>query len=125
MGRRGRGSRAAGFGRDRYAGVLDSADRGPLVSIVAPMFDEEGNVEPFVREVERVMGEQQLSYELLLVDDGSGDRTWQRIREQAERNPQVRGLSLSRNFGHQNALFAGLAHARGEAIVSMDGDLQH
>lgn len=105
--------------------MLDSADRGPLVSVVAPMFDEEGNVEPFVQEVERVMGEQQLSYELLLVDDGSGDRTWQRIREQAERNPQVRGLSLSRNFGHQNALFAGLSHARGQAIVSMDGDLQH
>ena len=105
--------------------MFDSADKGPLVSVVAPMFDEEGNVEPFVKEVERVLGAEQLSYELLLVDDGSGDRTWQRICEQAQRNPHVRGLSLSRNFGHQNALFAGLSHARGQAVVSMDGDLQH
>src|ERR1700741_2334925 len=89
------------------------------------MFDEEGNVEPFVREIERVMEAQQLSYELLLVDDGSGAHPWARICEQAQRNPRVRGLSLSPNFGHQNALFAGLAHARGQAIVSMDGDLQH
>jgi glycosyltransferase involved in cell wall biosynthesis len=89
------------------------------------MFNEEGNVEPFVAAVEAVMREHRLSYELVLVDDGSRDATWQRICEASRQRPEVRGLCLSRNFGHQNALFAGLHHTRGQAIVSMDGDLQH
>lgn len=95
------------------------------MSVVAPMFDEADNVEPFVAAVDTVLRAQGLPYEILLVDDGSRDDTWQRIRQASERNPRVRGLSLSRNFGQQNALFAGLHHARGDAIVTMDGDLQH
>lgn len=89
------------------------------------MFNEEGNVEPFAAAVEAVLRELRISYELVLVDDGSRDGTWQRICEVARNSPHVRGLCLSRNFGHQNALFAGLHHARGQAIISMDGDLQH
>jgi len=89
------------------------------------MFNEEGNVAPFVAAVVRVMREQGVAHEIVLVDDGSHDATWQRICEQAQLEPHVRGLSLSRNFGHQNALFAGMSHARGQAIITMDGDLQH
>lgn len=97
----------------------------PLVSVVAPMYNEEGNVERFVGAIDEALGGQGVRYELVLVDDGSRDATWARIGEQARQNPNVRGLSLSRNFGHQNALFAGLHHVRGQAVVSMDGDLQH
>ena len=61
----------------------------------------------------------------MIVDDGSTDATWKRIRELTEADARVRGVRLSRNFGHQNALLAGLAAARGEAIISMDADLQH
>ena len=86
--------------------------RQGAVSVVAPMFDEEGNVEPFVKEVERVLGEQQLSYELLLVDDGSQDRTWQRICDQAQRNPHVRGLSPAQLRPPERALRRPLARAR-------------
>jgi glycosyltransferase involved in cell wall biosynthesis len=89
------------------------------------MFNEEENVVPFVAAVEATLRDRRLSYEIVLVDDGSSDATWQRICEAAEASAHVRGLCLSRNFGHQNALFAGLSHTRGQAIVSMDGDLQH
>lgn len=97
----------------------------PVISVVAPMFNEAGNVGPFVAAVDGVLREQGLGYEILLVDDGSRDETWARIGEESRRNPRVRGVSLSRNFGQQNAIFAGMHHARGEAIISMDGDLQH
>ena len=89
------------------------------------MYNEAGNVEPFVLAVDSVLRAQGTPYEIILVDDGSQDETWARIRAQAERNPHVRGLSLSRNFGQQSALFAGMHHSRGAAIVTMDGDLQH
>jgi dolichol-phosphate mannosyltransferase len=61
----------------------------------------------------------------VLVDDGSRDGTWDAIASATRRNPHVQGIRLSRNFGHQGALFAGLNHARGAAVISMDGDLQH
>ncbi len=89
------------------------------------MYNEESNIDPFVDRVSAVLEEAGLNYEILLVDDGSRDGTWAAIGRAAARNPSVRGVSLSRNFGHQGALFAGLNHARGAAIVSMDGDLQH
>jgi dolichol-phosphate mannosyltransferase len=101
------------------------ASEEPVVSVVAPMYNEAGNVERFVVAVDAVLGQQGLSYEIVLVDDGSRDDTWQRICDESVRNPRVRGLSLSRNFGQQNALFAGMHHARGQAVISMDGDLQH
>jgi dolichol-phosphate mannosyltransferase len=104
---------------------MQRAPDEPLISIVAPVYNEEGNVERFVAEVRSVMLGLSLPYELLLVDDGSADETWSLIRRSASDHPEVRGLSLSRNFGHQSALFAGLHHARGCAIITLDGDLQH
>lgn len=100
--------------------------QAPLqLSVVAPMYNEESNVVPFVAAVSGVLAAAGIHYEIVLVDDGSRDRTWATIQQSAELDPRVRGLSLSRNFGHQGALFAGLFHARGEAVVTMDGDLQH
>jgi len=98
--------------------------RRPTVSVVVPMYNEEGNILPFVEELLAALGDS-VRWEAILVNDGSSDGTWQQILQVARRDPRVRGLCLARNFGHQNALFAGLHHARGRAIVTMDGDLQH
>jgi dolichol-phosphate mannosyltransferase len=97
----------------------------PELSIVAPMYNEEGNIAAFVSAVETVALGMGVPFEIVLVDDGSSDRTWLQIVEQSKLHPALRGARLARNFGHQGALMAGLSEARGRAIVSMDGDLQH
>lgn len=97
----------------------------PLLSVVAPAFDEQETLEAFHRAVVSALGAAGIRFELVLVDDGSRDRTWSVIRELNARDDRVRGVALSRNFGHQHALFAGLAHAGGDAVVMLDADLQH
>jgi dolichol-phosphate mannosyltransferase len=97
----------------------------PSLSIVVPAFNEAPNIDPLHAELEPVLESLGLPWELLIVDDGSRDDTWSRVRALHERDPRVRGVRLSRNFGHQYALLAGLARARGAAVVSMDADLQH
>lgn len=97
----------------------------PELSVVAPLYDERENVEPLVAALSASLGEAGIEYEIVLVDDGSKDGTWRTIAEIAARDPRVRGVALCRNFGHQGALLAGLNHARGRAVVTMDGDLQH
>lgn len=101
------------------------ASLSPTVSVVVPMFNEAENISHFVDRVTQVMAATRYSYELILVDDGSSDGTWHAIEQAAAREPHVVGLQLARNFGHQAALLAGLDSARGRAIISMDGDLQH
>jgi dolichol-phosphate mannosyltransferase len=95
------------------------------LSVVAPMYNEEGNIAAFVVAVERVVAAIGVPFEIILVDDGSSDGTWAQIVAQSKLHPALRGARLARNFGHQGALMAGLSEARGQAIVSMDGDLQH
>ncbi|MEI9950204.1 MAG: glycosyltransferase family 2 protein [Pseudomonadota bacterium] len=97
----------------------------PELSVVAPMYNEEGNIAAFVVAVERVVASIGVPFEIILVDDGSSDGTWAQIVAQSKLHPALRGARLARNFGHQGALMAGLSEARGQAIVSMDGDLQH
>jgi dolichol-phosphate mannosyltransferase len=97
----------------------------PLISIVAPVFNEENNVEPLVSRVVAAMRPLGCPFEIILVDDGSTDASWARIVAMAEQVDEVIGCRLSRSFGHQGALLAGLHRASGQAVVSMDGDLQH
>jgi glycosyltransferase involved in cell wall biosynthesis len=93
-----------------------------LLSVVAPMYEEEQTVAPFVERVAAVLGE--LNYELILVNDGSQDRTRDAMAAAAAADPRIKVISLARNFGHQPALTAGLEHATGDVIVMLDGDLQ-
>jgi glycosyltransferase involved in cell wall biosynthesis len=93
-----------------------------LLSVVAPMYEEQDTVDPFTERVAAALGD--LNYELILVDDGSKDGTRDAMAAAAARDPRVKVVSLARNFGHQPALTAGLEHARGDAIVMLDGDLQ-
>jgi dolichol-phosphate mannosyltransferase len=90
---------------------------------VVPAFNEEGNLVPLHAELCSCLTN--FSWELVLVDDGSRDGTWRIIEELTRRDPRVRGISLSRNFGHQYALLAGLKDSKGDAVVSLDADLQH
>jgi len=93
-----------------------------LLSVVAPVYDEEALIEEFYARVCRALDG--LRFELVLVDDGSTDNSAQILDRLADTDPRVRVVYLSRNFGHQTALTAGLDHARGNAVVMLDADLQ-
>jgi dolichol-phosphate mannosyltransferase len=92
--------------------------------VVAPLYNEHENVEALYRRASAALDAIGLGYELLLVDDGSRDATPEMIEDLRRRDPRVVVLRLSRNFGHQAAVSAGLDHARGDAVVVIDGDLQ-
>ncbi len=94
----------------------------PLLSVIIPVFDEEKNIIPLYNEINKYLlpGD-----ELIYVDDGSLDNTFLEIQQLSFENNNIKCISLSRNFGHQNALMAGLQHAKGDYIITMDGDLQH
>ncbi len=93
-----------------------------MLSLIVPVFNEEENIIPFYTELRSLLS---LPYELIWVDDGSTDQTLSIIKKLSADDPLVRCISFSRNFGHQNAIVAGLKHATGNIIVIMDGDLQH
>ena len=95
------------------------------LSIVVPVFNEQENIHEFYRRVTEVMAPLSYDYELLFIDDGSRDQSAAMIRELADKDPHVEGYLFSRNYGHQLALTCGLEHAKGDAVISMDGDLQH
>jgi dolichol-phosphate mannosyltransferase len=96
----------------------------PDLSIVVPLFNEEENVGELYRRLVAALDALWLSFELLFVNDGSNDTTAMLLDELRRRDPRVVPLHLSRNFGHQPAISAGVAHARGQAVLIMDGDLQ-
>jgi glycosyltransferase involved in cell wall biosynthesis len=97
-----------------------------LLSVVTPAFNEAAVIKIFYEKLREVLEEiEDYSWEVIFVDDGSTDDTVSIFRELRRKDPRVKWLSLSRNFGHQAALTAGLAHARGEAVITMDCDLQH
>lgn len=95
------------------------------LSVVIPCYNEAENVTELHRQLSETLEDLRLTAELVFVDDGSGDATLDRLRALAGEDKRVQVLSLSRNFGHQAALSAGLDHARGQAVVVMDADLQH
>ncbi|NDJ75704.1 MAG: glycosyltransferase family 2 protein [Chloroflexi bacterium] len=96
----------------------------PALSIVAPVYNEEGNIEELHRRVSAVMDRSGETWELIMVNDGSVDRSPEKMRAIAEEDARVRVLNFARNFGHQNAVTAGMDYARGEAVVLIDADLQ-
>jgi glycosyltransferase involved in cell wall biosynthesis len=97
----------------------------PLVSVVVPVLDEAECVAELVRRVREAVEATGCRWEIVFVDDGSRDDTAQRVLALREGDPQVKLVRLTRSFGHQAALAAGLLLATGEVVVTMDGDLQH
>jgi len=97
-----------------------------LISIVVPAYNEEGNLELFYQEIKKVFSNlENYDYEIIFVNDGSKDKTILKIREIVKRDGRVKALDFSRNFGKEVATSAGVHYAKGEAIITMDADLQH
>lgn len=97
----------------------------PMLSVILPAYQEEAMIPLAARAISEVLDGAGLCYELLFVDDGSRDGTWAEICRAAQQSDRVRGLRLSRNFGKEAAMFAGLEHAAGQCCAILDCDLQH
>ena len=111
---------------DLHAQLVKRGMVAPLLSVVAPVKNEERGILPFVDRVGTILDgiASDDGWEILFVDDGSTDATLAAIVAANQRDPRVRALSLSRNFGKETALSAGLDHARGNAVIPMDVDMQ-
>lgn len=96
-----------------------------MVSVVIPAYNEEGMIAKTAATISAILTDAAIDYELIFVNDGSRDSTWDRIRKAAGENPAVRGVCFSRNFGKEAAMFAGMYYAKGACCVVIDCDLQH
>jgi len=104
---------------------MDEKDKNLQISIVVPFYNEEDNIEELYNQLTRVLRGLGLSYELIFIDDGSTDRSPNILQKVFEADETVKVIRLRKNFGQTAALQAGFDHAKGEIIISMDGDLQH
>jgi len=96
-----------------------------MLSVVIPAYNEAGAIFQAVQRIGGVLRDADIPYELIFVDDGSGDGSWAEIARAAEQDPAVRGIGFSRNFGKEAAIFAGLEATAGDCCAVMDCDLQH
>lgn len=96
-----------------------------LISLVIPVYNEGPHIETSMRTVQKILLENDIRYQIVLVDDGSRDDTWLALSRLAEELPGIKSIKLSRNFGKEAALCAGLENADGDACIVMDCDLQH
>jgi glycosyltransferase involved in cell wall biosynthesis len=103
----------------------DVSPTTPLISVVIPLYNEGSHLRELLSDLKTALQETGCRFEVILVDDGSPDDTWENIKEEAQAFPSLRAVRLSRNFGKELALCAGLERAHGDAVVVMDGDGQH
>lgn len=95
------------------------------LSIIIPTFNESDNIIPLYTELKKVLLSLDMPWEIIFSDDGSSDESWSIIESLNDKDKRIKGIRLSKNFGHQYALLAGLSYAKGNAVISMDADLQH
>ena len=94
------------------------------ISVVIPLYNEAESLPELAAWIERVMNEQDFSYEILMIDDGSTDKSWQVIKELSEKNPCIKGVTFRRNYGKSPALYTGFSRTKGDVVITMDADLQ-
>ncbi|MBL1277358.1 MAG: glycosyltransferase family 2 protein [Ectothiorhodospiraceae bacterium] len=95
------------------------------LSVIVPLYNEEDSVGPMYEAIDKAVAPLGLEYEILFVDDGSSDATFARARDLAKQDPRLRVITFRRNYGQTPAMAAGIDHARGKILVTMDGDLQN
>ncbi len=98
--------------------------QGLDISIVVPLFNEEESLPELVAWIDRVAQANHLTYEVIMVDDGSTDRSWEVVEQLATKYPTLRGIAFRRNYGKSAALYCGFEAAEGEVVITMDADLQ-
>ena len=94
------------------------------ISVVVPLYNEEESLAELVQWIDRVAGENNLSYEIVMIDDGSSDNSWNEVERLKEHYPAIKGIRFARNYGKSAALYCGFAEAEGEVVFTMDADLQ-
>jgi glycosyltransferase involved in cell wall biosynthesis len=99
--------------------------RATSLSVVIPVYNSQDTLRPLLQRLIPALRELATSFEVIFVNDGSKDKSWQTIQEVAKEHPEVRGLEMMRNYGQHNALLAGIRAARYELLITMDDDLQH
>lgn len=105
--------------------MVQTSRPAPAVSVVVPVYNSEQTLEELVTRLRATLGRTSDSLEIILVNDGSPDRSWDVVSRLAETFPEVRGIALARNHGQHNALLCGIRDARGAVIVTIDDDLQN
>lgn len=95
-----------------------------MIEIIVPCFNEEDNILILQKEVSTVLNDLEEDFRIIFIDDGSSDSSWDKISKLSSANNNITGIKLSRNFGHQAAIDAGLQNSNGDAVIIMDGDLQ-
>jgi len=103
----------------------DLSPTAPLISVVIPLYNEGSQLSELLGDLKRALQDVGCRFEVVIVDDGSSDDTWTKVKDEARICPDLRAIRLSRNFGKELALCAGLERARGDAVIVMDGDGQH
>ncbi len=94
------------------------------ISVVVPLYNEEESLRELVAWIDRVATASKLSYEVIMIDDGSSDGSWAEVEQLKEKYPAVKGIRFARNYGKSAALYCGFAEAEGEVVITMDADLQ-
>ena len=94
------------------------------ITVIVPLYNEAESLPELEKWIARVMAENQFSYEILFINDGSTDESWDVIRRLSAENPAVKGVSFRRNYGKSPALNTGFARAKGDVVITMDADLQ-
>ena len=94
------------------------------ITVIGPCYNEEDNIDEFISRVTSELSKIDLNYEVLLIDDGSKDNSWKKITSHIEKNNKIKGIKLTRNFGHQSAIMAGIKFANSNYVFISDVDLQ-
>ena len=97
----------------------------PSLSIVIPVYNSQLTLQELVTRLSEVLPDISSTYEILLINDGSHDQSWQKIQELSEQYPDLQGINLMRNYGQHNAILCGIRLAKNEIVITMDDDLQH
>lgn len=100
-------------------------NQGGLLSVIVPAYNESQGIAAAVTQIAEILAACKIAWEIIVVDDGSRDQTFQNVLLLSQSEPRIKAIALSRNFGKEGAILAGLEHAIGDAIITIDADLQH